>query len=146
MKRLQFLSLAILLFSFAGSIAQEVESTEQEKLTYYEQRAKEDAKFEQSQELAEVEEEEFWESQKDYERQLKKRDKKAYKAYMKGKRDAYAEHRSHCDAHCHHSEHYHTHASFYYYHNEPHRYRSYSSGTTIRTGVGISAPSVRIGL
>ncbi|MDX1767343.1 MAG: hypothetical protein R3294_04780 [Arenibacter troitsensis] len=146
MKRLPFFSLAILLFSFVGLKAQEVESTEQEKLTYYEQRAREDAQFEQSHELVEEEEEEFWESQQDYEKQLKKRDKKAYKAYMKGKRDAYAEHRSHCDHYCHHSDHYHTHASFYYYHNEPYRYRSYSRGTTIRTGVGISAPSVRIGL
>lgn len=146
MKRLPFFSLAILLFSFVGLKAQEVESTEQEKLTYYEQRAREDAQFEQSHELVEEEEEEFWESQQDYEKQLKKRDKKAYKAYMKGKRDAYAEHRSHCDHHCHHSDHYHTHASFYYYHSEPYRYRSYSRGTTIRTGVGISAPSVRIGL
>ena len=146
MKRLPFFSLAILLFSFVGSMAQEVTSTEQENLTYYEQRAKEDAQFEQSQQLAEDEEEEFWESQKEYEAQLKKRDKKAYKAYMKGKRDAYAEHRSHCDDHCRHSDHYHTHASFYYYHNEPYRYRSYPRGTTIRTGVGISVPSVGIGL
>tara|TARA_R110000751_G_scaffold105189_3_gene201111 strand:+ start:4395 stop:4835 length:441 start_codon:yes stop_codon:yes gene_type:complete len=146
MKRLQFLSLAILLFSFIGSIAQEVESTEKEKLTYYEQRAKEDAQFEQSQELAEAEEEEFWESQKEYERELKKRDRKAHKAYMKGKRDAYAEHREHCDSHCHHSQHYHTHASFYYYHNDHYSYRSYPRRTTVRTGLGISAPSVRIGL
>ena len=62
MKRLQFLGLAVMLFTAAGTIAQEVEPTEQEKLSYYEQRAKEDAKFEQSQELAEQEEEEFWES------------------------------------------------------------------------------------
>jgi hypothetical protein len=146
MKESQFLSLAILLFSFVGSVAQEVESAEGEKLTYYEQRAREDAQFEQSRELAEEDEEEFWESQKDYEGQLKKRDKKAYKAYMKGKRDAYAEHREHCNDHCHHSDHYHSHASFYYYRNEPYRYNGYSGRTTINTGVGISAPSVRIGL
>jgi basic membrane lipoprotein Med (substrate-binding protein (PBP1-ABC) superfamily) len=146
MKRLQFLSLAVLLFTATGTIAQELESTEQEKISYYEQRAKEDAQFEQSQELAEQEEEEFWESQKEYESRLKKRNKRAYRAYMKGKKDAYAEHRGHCDTHCHHSEQYHAHASFYYYNNDPYRYRNYNRGTTIRTGIGVRAPSVRIGL
>lgn len=146
MKRLQFLSLAVLLFTATGTIAQELESTEQEKISYYEQRAKEDAQFEQSQELAEQEEEEFWESQKEYESRLKKRNKRAYRAYMKGKKDAYAEHQVHCDTHCHHSEHYHAHASFYYYNNDSYRYRSYNRGTTIRTGIGVRAPSVRIGL
>ena len=146
MKKSQLLSLAVMLFTAAGTIAQVVEATEQEKLSYYEERAKEDAQFEQSQELAEHEEEEFWKSQKDYESRLKKRDKKAYRAYIKGKRDAYAEHQDHCNAHCHHSEHYHTHASFYYYHNDSYRYRSYPRGTTIRTGIGVRAPNLSIGL
>lgn len=138
--------MAVVLFIAAGAKAQDVESTEQEKLSYYEQRAEEDAKFEQSQALTEGEEEEFWESQKEYERELKKRDRKAHKAYMKGKRDAYAEHREHCDNHCHHSQYYHTHARFYYYHNDHYSYRRYPKRTAIRTGVGISAPSLRIGL
>ncbi len=146
MKRLHFFSFAAMILMSAGSLAQEVAPSEDEKLSYYEQRAKEDAQFEQSQELAAEEEEEFWESQKEYERKLKKRDKKAYKAYMKGKRDAYAEHRNHCDDHCHHSSHYHAHASFYYYNHNHYPYRSYPNRTTVRTGIGISAPSVRIGL
>ena len=146
MKRIHFFSLAAMFLISAGLSAQEATPSEDEKLSYYEQRAKEDAQFEQSQELAAEEEEEFWDSQKEYERKLKKRDKKAYKAYMKGKRDAYAEHRNHCDDHCHHSSHYHAHASFYYYNHNHYRYRSYPHRTTVSTRIGISAPSVRIGL
>ncbi len=134
------------LFFSMGINAQNSEMTEAEKLSYYEQRAKEDATYEQSFTADDPEDEEdFWEDQKTYERNLKKRDKKAYKAYMKGKRAAYAEHEAHCDNHCHHSEHYHYHASFYY-HDHNNYYRSYPSRTTIGAGVRIGAPRVRIGL
>lgn len=146
MKRIQLLPLVSLLFISVGVVAQEEATIENEKLSYYEQRAIEDAKYEQTQQLDEDEEEAFWEGQKEYERKLKKRDKKAYKAYLKGKRDAYAEHREHCNSHCHHSDHYHSHASFYYYNNANYGYRRPYYGTTVRTAVGVGVPSVRIGL
>lgn len=146
MKKIQFLSLVSLLFISAGVVAQEEETIENEKLSYYEQRAIEDAKYEQTQQLDEDEEEEFWEGQKVYERKLKKRDKRAYKAYLKGKRDAYAEHREHCNSHCHHSGHYHSQASFYYYNNANYGERRPHHRTTVRTAIGVRMPSVRIGL
>ena len=137
--------LSVIAFSFFGIVnSQEnkVEEKQESKTSYYEKRAKEDAKFEQ-QYTAETKKEErkFWKEQKEYEKELKRKDKVAYDAYMQGKKDAYAEHRNHCSNHCSHGHYYHSHATFYYryeYRREP-RYRSRSS---IRVGV----PSVRIGL
>lgn len=147
MKRLHFLlTTAFVVMSF-GLTAQETEAGSEEKLSYYEKRAREDAQFEQSQKLEnEKEEEEFWEDQKEYEKKLKKRDRKAYKAYMKGKRDAYAEHEQHCDSHCHHSSRYHYHASFYYHGHDHYEYRRSPRRTSVRTNVGIGLPSIRVGL
>ncbi|GGW21829.1 hypothetical protein GCM10007383_00590 [Arenibacter certesii] len=129
-----------------GLFAQEKKSIENKEISYYEQRAIEDARYEQTQNLDEDAEEEFWEDQKEYERDLKKRDKKAYKAYLKGKNDAYAQHRKHCDSHCHHSRHYHTQTSFYYYNNTNYGNRRPYNRTTISTGIGVRMPSVRIGI
>ncbi|MCK0156948.1 hypothetical protein MWU65_07135 [Cellulophaga sp. F20128] len=143
MKKLQFLMATVLIFLSFTVTGQEKEANEEEKLSYYEQRAKEDAEFEQSK-MAEVESEEvFWEDQKSYEKKLKKRDRKAYKAYMKGKRDAYAEHAEHCNSHCHHSEYYHHHTTFYYSYTQ---YRARPRNSGVHTRVGVSLPSVRIGL
>lgn len=122
--------------------------TKVEGKTYYEQRALEDAKYEQ--EFAaetEADEKEFWDDQKQYEKDLKKRDRKAYRAYMKGKKDAYAEHYEHCDNHCHHSDHYYSHATFYYYgYNDRRYYRQSPRGTSVRTNVRLSTPRVRVGI
>lgn len=144
MKKVHFLLTAILLAVTFTAVAQEKEVTEKEKLSYYEQRAKEDAAYEQSTEVTIEEEEEFWEGQKAYEKNLKKRDKKAYKAYMKGKRDAYVEHAAHCNSHCHHSDYYHSHTTYYYSYNNYRRAPRRS--TVVRTNVGVRVPSVRIGL
>ncbi|AIY12917.1 hypothetical protein [Cellulophaga baltica] len=112
--------------------------------TYYKQRALEDAKYEQEFTADDkITEEEFWDEQQAYEKDLKKRDRKAYRAYMKGKRDAYAEHYNHCDDHCHHSTHYYSHATYYYYGYNRNYYRP-SNRTTIRTSVRV--PSVRVGV
>ena len=118
-------------------------SAEEEKLSYYEQRALEDAKYEQNLTLDNVDDEvDFWEDQRNYEQELKKRDKKAYKAYMKSKRDAYMAHREHCDHSCHHSDHYYHHTHFYYSYERTY----YPRRTGVRTGVRISTPNVRVGL
>ncbi|WP_026808876.1 hypothetical protein [Arenibacter latericius] len=146
MKRIKYLPLFGLLIVSVCLFAQKEKTTKNKDLSYYEQRAIEDAKYEQTQNLDEDEEEEFWEDQKEYERNLKKRDRRAYRAYLKGKRDAYAEHRQHCDSHCHHSRHYHSHASFYYYNNAHYSDRRPYNRTTISTGVGIRMPSIRVGL
>ena len=123
---------------------EEKDTTEQDKLSYYEQRAKEDAKYEQSLALEnENDEEDFWDDQKQYEKDLKKRDKEAYKAYMKGKRDAYAEHERHCSHRCYHSDQYYHHASFYYSY---HDYHYPSRRSSIRTGIHVGTPSLRVGI
>lgn len=119
-----------------------------DKKTYYQKRAAEDAKYEQEF-VAENKEEEdtFWDEQKEYEEDLKKRDRKAYRAYMQGKKDAYAEHYDHCNNHCHHSHGYYQHASFYYYGYNNYYYERYpKQRSTISTGVRVNAPSVRLGI
>jgi hypothetical protein len=144
MKKLNVLS-GLVIFAFTFSLnAQNNESTNVDSKSYYEQRALEDAKYEQELVVGSIEEEqEFWEDQKQYEKDLKKRDKKAYRAYIKGKRDAYQEHYEYCSSHCHHGQHYYTHATYYYYgYNRRHYYRSSNSGVRTR----VSLPRVSIGL
>lgn len=106
-------TLVLIILGFSSMISAQNETaskeTKEDKMSYYEKRALEDAKYEQQfQADNKAEEETFWEEQKSYEKELKRKDRKAY---MKGKRDAYAEHYDHC----HHSEHYYHHATFYYY-------------------------------
>jgi hypothetical protein len=147
--KMKYFGFLIALFTFTcttQSFAQAggKENATQDKLSYYEQRAKEDAAYEQSLAMEnESDEEDFWGDQKQYEKDLKKRDKEAYKAYMKGKRDAYAEHARHCSHRCYHSDHYYHHASFYYNYQE---YHYPSRRSTIRTGIRVGAPSLRVGI
>ncbi|MGM5470079.1 hypothetical protein ACS386_07350 [Flavobacteriaceae bacterium LMO-SS05] len=115
-----------------------------DKESYYEQRAEEDAKYEQKFTAdSKKDEQQFWEDQKNYEKDLKKRDRKAYRAYMNGKRDAYAEHYNHCDHSCHHSDYYYNHASFYYH--RYYYYDRYPNRNSTSTSVRIGTPSVRLG-
>ena len=121
--------------------------TKVDKKSYYQKRAIEDAKYEQ-QFSAETnaEEETFWKEQKNYENDLKEKDKKAYRAYMKGKRDAYANHYEHCDNHCHHSECYYQYASFYYYRYDGYYYERYPRRNTVSVRTRINTLSVSLGL
>ena len=115
------------------------------KERYYKQRAQEDAKFEQrSKARSKSEDKKFWKEQKEYERKLEKRDEVAYKAYLKGKKDAYTEHAENCNTHCNHSRYYHDHAAYYY-----HGFYSYERrprGRSTRTRVIVRAPSIRLGI
>lgn len=144
MKYLGLLTALVFTVTYVELHAQDAASSKEDKLSYYEQRAKEDAQYEQSLVMeSDDDEADFWEDRKQYEKDLKKRDRKAYKAYMKGKRDAYAEHAKYCDSHCHHSDHYHHHAHFYYSY---HRYDYPRRRSSINTGVRIATPSVRVGI
>jgi hypothetical protein len=70
---------------------------------YYKERAKEDAKFAQEfNAKSKSEEKSFWKDQRAFEKELKKKDEVIHEAYMQGKKDAYAKHHNHCDAHCYH--------------------------------------------
>ena len=143
MKKMGLLPLVILLCLSNWAIAQEKEEKQEERLSYYEKRGQKDASYEQALEMnSEEDEEDFWQDQSQYEKDLKKRDKKAYKAYMKGKKDAYAEHAAHCDRHCHHSSQYYHHTHFYYTYNRNY----YPSRTAVRTNVRVAAPSLRVGI
>ncbi|GGK35517.1 hypothetical protein GCM10007962_32420 [Yeosuana aromativorans] len=118
-----------------------------DKKTYYQKRAMEDAKYEQQfSAKTKAEEETFWKEQKNYENNLKKKDRKAYKAYMKGKEDAYASHYEHCNNQCHHSDYYYHQTSFYYYGYDRYYYERYPQRNTISTSVQVRTPSVRLGL
>lgn len=143
MKRVTCISFLLLISGFM--FAQEPVS-EADRLSYYEQRAREDAAYEQSLVLKEEEASDFWYDQEQYERELKKRDKKAYKAYMKGKRDAYAEHYENCGHHCHHGSHYYAHANFYYHGYRSHRYYHRPYRSHIQTGIRIGSPKIGVGI
>lgn len=136
--------LSVSIFFLFGMLNSQENKTEKVKLSkeaYYENRAKEDAKFEQQfRPKSKKEERKFWKEQKSYEKDLKERDEEAYEAYMQGKRDAYREYRNHCNNNCHHSHYYHSQTSFYYRY-EYYRQPRYSSGTSIRVGT----PRIRIG-
>jgi alkaline phosphatase len=148
--------LIITAFSFYTNVnAQETqvskdkpEYTKQEKESYYQNRALEDAKYEQEFKAENrTKDQAFWDEQKEYEKELKRSDRKAYRAYMQGKKDAYAEHHEHCNSHCNHSDYYYGQARFYYYDydNRPY-YRTSPSRNTMNTGVRVNTPSVRLGL
>ena len=118
-----------------------------DKKSYYQKRAEEDAKYEQQFKAeTEAEEKAFWKEQKAYEKELKRKDRVAHRAYMKGKRDAYAEHYQHCDAHCHHGHYYYNHASFYYYRYDSYYYRAPRNSNSINTNIRVSTPRVSVGL
>lgn len=83
MKNLKMV-LSIIAFTYLGVLNSQEKKEEakiESKSSYYEKRAKEDAKFEQNY-TAETKKEErkFWKEQKAYEKDLKKKDKEAYKA------------------------------------------------------------------
>ena len=155
MKTLKLIFTVVLFLSTSFVFSQETQersekqslekvSSEKEKRSYYKNRAKEDAKFEQEFKGKKSEERKFWRSQKSYEKELEERDEIAYEAYMQGKKDAYKEHHNNCTGHCSHGHYYHSHASFYYYgsyRSERKPYRR-SSGTTVRIGT----PSIRLGI
>lgn len=146
----KLISIIIIGLSFATN-AQEHKASDKkiaEKKSYYQQRAIEDAKYEQQFSAeTKAEEEAFWKEQDDYEKNLKQNDKKAYRAYMKEKKDAYAKHYEHCNHHyCHHSDYYYHHASFYYYGYSGYYSERYPRRSTASTKVSIGTPSVRLGL
>ncbi|WP_231129593.1 hypothetical protein [Flavobacterium sufflavum] len=118
-----------------------------DKITYYQQRGAEDAKYELSFEAkTKAEEKAFWKEQKAYEKELKERDRKAYRAYIASKKEVYVEHYNHCDAHCHHDDYFYSHAGFYYYQYDQPNYQRTPSSTSINTQIGVRTPSVRLGL
>src|SRR5690606_3473769 len=111
-------------------------------MDYYYELAYNDARYEQQYRARSAKDaKEFWKARKKYEKELMKRDRKAYKAYLKAKIQTYASHYDHCDSHCYHGDDYYSHASFYY-NGYDNYYDRYPRGN--RTTVRVSTPSVRI--
>ena len=122
-------------------------SNNQDKMAYYKQRGSEDARFEMAfKAKTKAEDKAFWNEQKEYEKNLKRQNRKAYRVYIASKQEAYAEHHHRCDAHCYHSDSFYHHAGYYYYGYEPTNYQSRPSSTTVNTQIGVRAPSVRLGV
>jgi hypothetical protein len=122
-------------------------NTKQEKVSYYEQRGAEDAKHElQFKAESKRGEESFWKEQEQYERDLKEDNRRAYRAYMQGKKDAYAEHHYDCDGHHYHSDSFYQHAGFYYYEYDRRNYERSPRRSSSDIQIGVSTPSVRLGL
>lgn len=143
----------ILALFFLGTIgtvqAQENNVQAETKITYYQQRGAEDAKFEMEfTAKTKAEEKAFWKEQKEYEKELKKKNRKGYRAYMARKKEAYTEHYYHCNEHCHHNNSFYNHAAFYYYQYDRPNYQRVPTRTSVNTqiGVGVPVPSVRLGL
>ncbi|MFV5686135.1 hypothetical protein ACM55I_11880 [Flavobacterium sp. GB2R13] len=118
-----------------------------DKITYYQQRGSQDANYELTfKAKTKAEEKAFWKEQKAYEKDLRKKNRKAYQAYIASKQDVYTTHYSHCDAHCHHSDSFYGHAGFYYYEYDQRNYQRTPSNTSVNTQIGVRAPSIRLGL
>ncbi|MFV8357159.1 hypothetical protein ACNQGB_13345 [Flavobacterium sp. XS1P32] len=118
-----------------------------DKITYYQQRGREDATYELTfTAQTKAEEKAFWKEQKEYEKELKKKNRKAYQAYIASKEDVYTTHHSHCDSHCQHSDAFYGHAGFYYYEYDQKNYQRRPSTTSVRTQIGVRAHSLRLGL
>jgi len=85
------------------------------RLSFFEQRARQDAKQEQSLQLKYEEDQiDYWTDQRNFENELKKLSYKVYQVYLKGKRDAYSEHEEQCGGHCDHGDYYYLQADFYF--------------------------------
>ncbi|MDI5898227.1 hypothetical protein [Flavobacterium yafengii] len=154
MKTMKFLLVLFFLGAITTVNAQEasVESetsinTNVDKITYYQQRGSEDANYELTfKAKTKTEEKAFWKEQKEYEKDLKKKNRKAYRAYIASKQDVYTMHHSHCDTRCHHSDSFYGHAGFYYYEYDQRNYQRAPRNTPVNTQIGVRAPSVRLGL
>lgn len=152
MKTIQtlFLVFAFGLFTNAQAQATKVEYKSQvavqQNSSYYQQRAIEDAQHEQAFKASSKKEERaFWKEQKKYEKNLKSKDRRSYRVYIEAKNDAYAAHYNDCNGTCHHSDYYYQHAGYYYYEYRQPRYNT-ATRTTINTNIGVSTPSVRLGI
>jgi hypothetical protein len=153
MKTIQslFLVLALSLITSIQAQATKVEYKSQvavkQNNSYYQQRAREDAQLEQEFKAnSKKEERAFWKEQKEYEKNLKSQDRRAYRVYIEAKNDAYASHYHNCDGTCHHSDFYYQNAGYYYSAYRQPRYSGTSTRATINTNIGISTPAVRLGL
>ena len=148
---------SIIVFLFLGTLAINAQNASvksktdvnvtTDKMSYYQKRGAEDAQFEIAFTAKTKEEEKsFWKEQKAYEKALKQKDKKAYRAYLASKKEAYSQHYYHCDGYCHHDAAFYTYAGYYYYGYERPSYQRSYSPNTVNTKISVGTPSLRLGL
>lgn len=154
MKTIKHLLILLFLVAIATAHAQEASvksetniNVNPDKSIYYQQRGREDANYELTfMAKTKAEEKTFWKEQKEYEKELKKKNRKAHQVYIASKKDVYTTHHSHCDSHCHHNDAFYGHAGLYYYEYDQKNYQRRPSNTSVHTQIGVRAPSVRLGL
>ncbi|WP_185782385.1 hypothetical protein [Croceivirga lutea] len=109
---------------------------------YFQNRAKEDAAYEQSVKFKDTsDEEDFWKDQKGYEKDLKKKNKEAYLVYMKSKKEAYAKHSKHCSDACEHNKNFYSHTYSYQSYERTYYPRRLVMGAQLR----VDTPKLSLG-
>jgi hypothetical protein len=122
-------------------------NSNQQNIAYYQQRGAEDARYElQFKANSKSDERAFWQEQKQFEKELKKDNKRAYRVYIQSKEEVYANHYHHCDNHCHHSDAFYQHAEFYYSEYDRRNYQRNPSTISVNTQIGVRTPRVRLGI
>lgn len=104
-----------------GLFSQQTQGKEH-SLSFFRERARQDAEREQSLRHGYMDEVDYWKDQKNFEKAIKKLSYKVYQMYLQEKRDAYLEHGECCDQHCDHSSYYYRMAAFYSRYDEPDRH------------------------
>jgi len=116
MKQISQISLIIfsVAFCFQGELYSQAKEELPKALTFFMEKALEDAIYEQNIKLQFSEDEiDFWKDQRNYERALKKKSYTAYQVYINTKLEAYDSHRLVCETPHKHSEHYLFQETFY---------------------------------
>lgn len=117
------------------------------ELSYYQQRGLEDAQHEQQFKVKSKNEERvFWKEQKQYEKELRKNNRRAYNAYLQSKKEGYAAHHDHCNNHCDHSAYWYQNAEYYYYGYRQPQYENRMPRTSVNTQIGVGVPRVKLGI
>ena len=116
MKRFGFFVLLLIFGTPNSVIAQNLDDyySSKEKVFLFELRAEKDATYEQSLVFHNKKDEmDFWQDQKQYEKDLEKWDEVVYTIYMNAKKEIYLKHIEHCGEHCNHGKFYYQQRSYY---------------------------------
>ena len=120
-------------FCYQGVLYSQGQIEKQKALTFFMEKALEDANYEQSIQLKNAEDEvDFWNDQRNYERALKKLSYTAYQVYVNTKLEAYDNHSLTCETPHKHSDHYFLQANFYENQGRRVRIKDHSTAQNIK--------------
>lgn len=101
-------------FCWQGMLCAQGTEEKQKALTFFMEKALEDATYEQNIKLSSLEDEiDFWKDQRNYEQALKKKSYTGYQVYVNTKLEAYENHSLVCETPQKHGGHYFLQANFY---------------------------------